>query len=73
MYIRVRVFPGAKRERVTKRSETEYEIMVRERAERNQANKRVSTLLQETYGISSGQVRLVTGHRSPTKVFDVDL
>jgi len=72
MYIRVRVTPGAKKEQVTKVNDTEFEMRVREPAERNLANKRVGKLIAEACGVSEKQVKLISGHRSPTKVFDVE-
>jgi len=73
MYIRVSVIPNAKKERIKTISDTRFEMQVKEPAERNLANKRVRTLLAETLGVSVGKVQLVTGHRSPVKMFAVDL
>lgn len=71
MYIKVKVTPNAKRERLTKETDTLYRIEVREPAERNLANDRVRAALAAALGLQKGQVRLVSGHRSPSKVFDV--
>ena len=71
MYIRVRVQPGAKKESIEQVSETEFHIAVREKAERNLANGRVRELLARSYGLESREVRLVSGHRSPNKIFDI--
>lgn len=72
MYVRVRVEPGVKREKVEKLDDLRYRISVREPAERNLANQRVKELLCEAYKVTSGQVRLITGHRSQNKIFDID-
>lgn len=71
--MRVHVVPDAKKEKVTKESETVFQIMVKEPAERNLANKRVTALVAEQFGVAAGKVRMVTGHRSPTKMFDVEV
>jgi len=71
MYIKVSVTPGAKRERVLKESSTAYRMEIKEPAERNLANKRARDLLQEILGVSRSAVRLIAGHRSGRKVFDV--
>lgn len=71
MYVRARVIPGAKRERVTTVSETEFEIVVKEPPERNLANRRVQTLIAEHLGVSAGKVRLISGHRSSRKIFSI--
>ena len=73
MFVRVHVVPGAKKENVTKESDTVFQIMVKEPAERNLANGRVRELLAEVFGVAVGKVRIVTGHRSPTKMFDVEV
>lgn len=71
MYVRVSVTPGARKERVTKNSDTECTISVREPAERNLANMRVRHVLAEMYGVRLSDVHLVSGHRSPRKIFDI--
>ena len=73
MYVRVAVIPKAKKEKVTKLSDTRFEMQVKEPAERNLANRRVRTLLAEAFNLPEGKVQMVTGHRSQTKMFDVDL
>lgn len=71
MYIRVRVQPGAKKESVEHVSDTEFRVAVREKAERNLANGRVRELLARNYGLEEREVRLISGHRSPNKIFDI--
>ncbi|MEX0931320.1 MAG: DUF167 domain-containing protein [Candidatus Paceibacterota bacterium] len=73
MYIRVRVVAGAKKEVVLRTSETEFVISVKEPARQNLANKRVQGILGETLQIPPRNVRLISGHRSPTKVFSTEL
>jgi len=72
MYVRVRAHPGAKKELLTRISETEFEIHVREPAERNLANGRIRTLLAQACGAREKGVQLVSGHRSSTKVFTIE-
>lgn len=72
MYVKVRVYPNTKKEKITKLSEHQFEITVREPAERNLANVRVRELIALEYGVSVKIVRIVTGHHSPSKILDVD-
>lgn len=72
MYIRVHAIPGAKRERVVKEDDTTYLIAVKEPAERNLANGRIAELVAEEMGISTAQVRLLTGHRSCSKLYSIE-
>ena len=73
MYIKVRVVTGGKRESVTKVDDTTYEVVVREKAERNLANTRIREILRDEYGVTIGSVRIISGHHSQSKIFDIDL
>lgn len=70
-YVRVRVSPGAKRESVIQTDTKTFTIAVKEPAERNLANQRVRELVAEHFEVPVGKVKLISGHRSPTKVFDI--
>ncbi len=72
MYIKVRAYPKAKKERFIQKTETEFEAHVKEPAERNLANGRIVELVREHYGVSTGKVRIITGHRSPVKMLSVE-
>jgi len=71
MYIKVRVFAGAKKEEFKKISNTHFEAKVREKAERNMANRRVVELARKHFGVA-GDVRIISGHHSPSKILSVD-
>lgn len=71
MYVRVTVRPGAKKEAIIRIDETTYSIAVREPAERNLANSRVREMLADELSVPVGKVQLISGHRSPKKIFSV--
>ena len=71
-YIHVKVVAGAKKESFTKKSEDHFQILVKERAERNQANTRVIALVAEYFNIPKNKVRIVNGHQSPSKLMVVE-
>jgi len=73
MYVKVRVIAGGKKEKVTKVSDDVYEMVVKEPAERNLANHRIRQILSEEYDVILGSVRIITGHHSQSKIFDIDL
>ena len=73
MYVKVHATAGAKKESVTKKSETEFYIAVREPRERNLANRRIAVVLAETFGVSPKAVRMLTGHRSSSKMYSIDV
>jgi hypothetical protein len=72
MYCKVKVIPGAKKESFVKKSEDHFSISVREPAERNLANNRVLELVANHFKVPKGKVRLISGHRSPSKILRVD-
>ena len=71
MYVKIRVFPGAKKEEFRKLSDDHFEVIVREPAERNLANRKVAELLSAHFAVPVGKVRLISGHRSPSKIFRI--
>ena len=71
MYIRVRAFPDAKKEQITKISDDTYEIHVREPARNNVANQKIRELLAQELQVEVGVVRIISGHRSPRKIISI--
>lgn len=69
MLIRVRVAAGAKNERVL-RSDAHYTISVKEKAEGGRANARVIQILSRELGIPAKKLRIIRGHRSPSKTIE---
>lgn len=72
MYIRVLVHPDSKKERILKESETEYTISVREKAERNQANRRTVSIIAHEFNVEEDRVRIISGHRSQRKLISIE-
>ncbi len=73
MYVKVRVRPGQKKEELTVMSENHLQISVKEPAQQNLANRRVAALVARHYKVAVNKVRLISGHRSPSKIFSVDI
>lgn len=72
MYIKVKVMTGAKREKIDKISEDHFNISVKEPAERNMANKKVIELVRDYFKVYNNDVRIVSGHHSPSKIISID-
>lgn len=72
MYLKVTVNAGAKKEKLEKKKD-ELKISVKEPAQRNLANSRVRELLAKHFNIPISAVRLLNGHRSPNKLFSIDI
>lgn len=72
MYVKVKVFAGARKEQVKEVGENRYEIHVKEKAERNMANSRVIELVAGLYKVSSRAVKIFNGHQAPSKLLSVN-
>lgn len=73
MYVHVQAVPKSQKERVTKVSESKLYIEVKEPRERNLANKRIREILAQEFQVSLAQVVMLTGHRSSSKMYIVEL
>ena len=71
MYVKVRVVAGMRKEKIIQKDPVTFEMVLKEPAERNLANKRIRAILAEVYNTKEGNVRIVTGHHSQSKIFDV--
>lgn len=72
MYLKVRVTPGARKERIIEVSDDALAVTLKEKAERNMANDRAREIVAEHCRVPLTRVRLVAGFRSPNKVFSID-
>lgn len=71
-YIHCKVVAGAKKENFKEKSADHFEISVKEKAERNMANSRVLQLVAEHFKVSLSKVRIVNGHRHPSKLLIIE-
>ena len=72
MYVHVKVTAGVKKESVKQKSADHFEISVKEKAERNMSNERVLELVAEHFRVPKNKVRIVNGHRHPSKLMVVE-
>jgi uncharacterized protein (TIGR00251 family) len=69
--VRAKVRAGARKESFQAKSETVFEISVKEPAEENRANARVVALIARHFRVAAIKVRIVKGQRSPGKTLRV--
>lgn len=69
-YIKIRAFPGAGAEKVVPDAK-KLRIFVREPAQAGRANHRIQQILAQHLNILPHQLRLVAGHHSTNKTFQV--
>ncbi len=72
MFIRVRIFPNAKREELVKKKPTVFDIYVKEKAERNLANNRCREILANYFAVPVSAIRIVNGHHERTKLISIN-
>jgi len=73
MEVRVTVVAGAKKERTVSEKNGTLTIAVKEKSERNMANRRVREMLAERFGTTLAKVRIITGHSSPKKRVEINI
>jgi len=72
MLIKVKVFPDSKKEKIFKKSEDEFNVEVRARAQGGKANREVVRALTSYFKVSIGKVRLIRGFKQRNKIFEIN-
>ena len=71
MIIKVKVFPSAGKGEIIKKMEDNFEIWVKEKPIKGQANRAVIGALAKYLGVSREDVKLIRGFQRRNKVFEV--
>jgi uncharacterized protein (TIGR00251 family) len=69
MYLKIKVIPEAKDEKVEQIKDDEYRIWVKVEAKNNRANERILEILREMF--PKNPVRIISGHHSPSKIVSI--
>lgn len=69
--VRVRARARARREHVTEVATHVFDISVRESRTENRANDRIRAILAERFKVPLARVRVLTGHRSASKLIHI--
>lgn len=72
MYIKVRVIAEAKEEKFEKISENHFKISVKAKRERGLANQAVIDVVRRELKVYNRDIRIVSGHHSPSKILSID-
>ena len=72
MYIKVIATTGVKKEKIVQKSKDHFEISVKEKAEKNMANKRIIEILALFFKVPVNKIRIINGHHHPHKLLVVD-
>ncbi len=71
MFIKVKVFPDSKKEEIIKKSKDSFEIRVKQKPLRGEANKRAMEALTHFLKITESDIRLIKGHKQRNKIFEI--
>ena len=69
----MRVSANSKKESLVKKSADHFELSVKEKAERNMANKRVVEVMARFFNVPVGKTRIISGHHSQSKIISIDI
>ncbi len=71
MLIKVKVSPNSKEEKIIKRSEDSFEIKVKAKPIKGQANKEAVQVLAFYFKIPKSKVKLIKGAKKQNKIFEI--
>ena len=71
MLVKVRVKTQARRETILLVRKNKYEICVKEKPERGEANRRIAELLAYELDVPIKSIRMISGHTSQSKIFEI--
>ncbi len=69
MYLKIKVIPDAKNQKIEKLDDDSWRVWVKVPAENNLANNRVLELVRDAY--PNQPVRIISGHHSPSKIISI--
>ena len=70
MYLKIKVVPDAKEEKIEQLKDDEYRVWVKVPAENNLANSRVVEIFRVKFPGTS--IRIIGGHHSPSKIISIN-
>jgi len=71
MKISVKLKPNAKENRIEKIDRDQFSIRVKARPQKNEANQAAIEILAEYFGVSKSGVKLLRGHTTRQKLFEI--
>ena len=71
MIIRVKAKPDGYEEKIEKIDATHFIVETREPPVNNRANRSITKILAQYFGVEPNKVRMVKGHRESGKIFEI--
>ena len=73
MLIKVKVFPASKKEEIIKKKENSFEVKVKEKPIRGEANRAVIDVLSNFFNVPKNKIKLIKGFKQRSKIFKIIL
>ncbi len=70
--MKITVIPEAKKNKITQLGDDRYEVRLKVKPERNQANHALIELLAEYFHLPATSIHIISGHHSPHKRVEID-
>ena len=72
MLIKVKVFPNSKKQEIIKKSEGSFEIKVKAKPIKGEANREVMKALASFLKIPESRIRMIKGFKQSNKIFEIN-
>ena len=69
MLIKIKAFPGSKKEEIIKKSDDSFEVKIKEKAEKGRANKKIMEILASYF--KTKKIKLIKGGKTKNKIIKI--
>jgi len=69
--VKVKVFPGSKKQEIIEKSKSSLEVKVKEKPIQGRVNKELVFLLSSYFDVPQSKVKLIKGFRQRNKIFKI--
>ena len=71
MFIKVKVYPKSKKQKIQKISDEKFEVFVKSDSKQNQANKEMLELIADFFEVEKKSVKIISGYHHPNKMLEI--
>jgi|AntAceMinimDraft_10_1070366.scaffolds.fasta_scaffold05601_2 uncharacterized protein YggU (UPF0235/DUF167 family) len=71
MLIKIKAFPGSKKDKVIKKKDNNFEVKVKEKPLKGRANKAVLILLASYFNLPLNKIKIVRGFKQKNKIIEL--
>ena len=73
MLIKVKVFPNSKKQEIIKKSEDSFDVKVKAKPIKGEANREVIKVLALYFKIPESKIKMIKGFKQKNKIFEIIL